>query len=120
MSVDDVDDADALVQQLAESEDAWADGSALYGPGGLFDNMRKSMLAVIKLRVRDTLGDRKLTGLADFIDDLAHADSGYRAFLDTHLVKQAEWRALDAGRQRLWAGLRLHTARGYDARRMGV
>ena len=115
-----LDEADLLLQSLAETEDAHAEGAALYGPGGQFDHLRKSLLAVIRLRVRDALDGKKVTGLAEFIDDLAHADSGYTAFLNEHLIKQTQWRALDAERARHWMGIRVIQSRQYDARKFGA
>lgn len=115
-----IDEADLLLQRLAESEDEHARGAALYGSNGLFDHLRKAPLAVTKLRVRDTLGQRKIMGLADLIDDMARADGAYQQFLDLHLKRHAEWRALDAERQRYWMQLKIVQSRGYDAKRFGA
>ncbi|HET9948791.1 MAG TPA: hypothetical protein VFQ22_07705 [Longimicrobiales bacterium] len=94
-----VEPLDELLADLDKTEAEWARGAALYGPGGTLDNLRKALLCTIALRIRDAKAEKgeKVTEAA--IEQMAHADVGYREFLDQHTMARAEWLTLDAQRQ---------------------
>lgn len=108
---------DYIFQQLASSEDVWAKGAALYGVGGLLDASRKVTLSIRLLAIRDALPE-KIT--EKVLDAMAHADAEYIKWVDSHVVARAEWLALDAQRNRLYAKIKTLNARSYDAKRNGV
>lgn len=109
-----------VLQLLAESEDAWADGASLYGPGGLFDAQRKALVSVVMLRIRDELIGKGEKPTEKVLDAMAHADPTYTEFLGGHVTKRAGWLSLDSERARHWAALKALQARGWDARRAGA
>lgn len=100
-------EADDILQELASTEDTWATGASLYGPGGLFDATRKAKLSVIGLQIRDYRADKGEKTTEAMIEQLAHADDTYTTFLDEHVRDRANWLALDAVRDRLKLRLKL-------------
>jgi hypothetical protein len=92
---------DELLAELDATEDEWADGWALYGPGGLLDDQRKALLDATAMELREMMkaqGGKVTDGL---IDEMAHADERYKKFLDEHVIKRAEWIRLDKKRDRI-------------------
>ncbi len=108
---------DALLQQLADTEDEWSAGSAKYGPGGLFDALRKVYLDTRALQIRNAATE-KMTEAA--ISTAAHADEDYSSWLEMSLVERAQWLALDAHRDRIYMKLKVIISRGFDAKRNGA
>jgi hypothetical protein len=100
------DEADALLQQLAETHQPWAWGAARYGPGGTFDASRKAFLAVRSAQVRDEYADRGEKITEARLDEVAHADEGYREWLDAQTIDRASWLKLDAEREEIKTRLR--------------
>ena len=92
-----------LLDLLDACAEQWAEGAALYGPGGTFDHLRKTKLSVTALRIRDEKQAKgeKITEAS--IDQLAHADGEYIGWLDGQTTARAEWLSLDAYRQQVWA-----------------
>ena len=103
-----IEPLDVLLAKLDASEREWAEGASLYGPGGTFDNLRKSYLSAVALRIRDEKAEKAEKVTEGLIDQMAHADKDYRAFLDQHTMKRARWLALDAQRD----GLTMRIQRG--------
>ncbi len=94
-----VDPIELLIHQLSETEEDWAKGAALFGAGGFANDVRKKILSVVMLRIRDALlnsGDKAPT--EKVLDAMAHADKQYTQWLDRQVVARAEWLRLDAQR----------------------
>lgn len=108
---------DAILQNLASTEDEWARGASLYGRDGLFDALRKVLLDTTALQIRDSKSEKVTEA---WIAQAAHADKEYGVWLDGHVVTRANWLALDAKRSRWYAELKSIQARGFDARRNGA
>jgi hypothetical protein len=108
---------EALLQELASTEDAWAEGASLYGAGGLLDSQRKIILSVALLEIRDSLPEKVTEKV---LDAMGHTASEYKAFVNAHVVGRAQWLALDAKRTRIYMEIKSIQARGYDARRNGA
>jgi hypothetical protein len=70
---------------------------ALHGPGNKWDNKRKALLSVIKVRVR--MSKPEEYGLAKWTDDsvdaVAHADEQYVRFIDEGIEQTARYVDLD-------------------------
>ena len=92
---------DEIIAALDASEEQWAKGAALYGPGGLFDAQRVAMLAVIALWHRDDLQKRGQKVTDDLVKQLAHADPKYLKWLKQQTKQRTEWLMLDAERNGL-------------------
>lgn len=107
---------DGLLAELDETEAEWADGASLYGAGGLLNDKRKSYLSLIALRIRDELRESGSKITDDLVDQKSHADSGYRGFLDDHIVRRAKWLALDAHRD----GIVMRVNRGQAMLKVGA
>lgn len=103
------DEADVLLQKLSSTHEEWAAGAARFGPGGTFDAHRKSVLAVRSLQERDAAAGRGEKITEAKLDEAAHADEDYRAWLDGQTVKRAEWLTLDAKRDEWNTRLRFLT-----------
>lgn len=86
---------DELLAELDKTERAWAEGAALYGPGGLFDAQRKAKLSTIGVELRDMLTKQGGKVTESAIDQMAHADEGYLKFLDTNERLRADWLLLN-------------------------
>lgn len=82
-------EADDLLQQLSATEDEWAQGAALFGPGGLFDANRKAKLSVIGLQIRDHRSESSEKTTEAMIEQLAHADDTYTDYLSEAVVARA-------------------------------
>lgn len=108
---------DALLQELASTEDEWAQSAALYGAGGLLDAQRKIILSTAMLEIRDSLPEKVTEKV---LDAMGHTAAEYTAFVNAHVVGRAQWLALDAKRSRLYVEIKSIQARGYDARRNGA
>lgn len=89
---------DELLAELDKTEATWAEGAALYGPGGLFDAQRKAKLCVIGVELRDMLTKNGGKVTEASIDQMAHADDGYLKFLDEHERLRGDWLLLNAQR----------------------
>lgn len=79
---------DDLVKQVAPLR-------ARHGSFGTFDALRKVELATIaaSLRAQAVLDGRKVTEAS--LDESAHADSRYIAFIATATLEKAEWAVLE-------------------------
>lgn len=98
---------DELIAELDATEDGWARGAALYGPGGLFDDQRVMYLSMIALEHREAVKEgEKVTDEA--IKQRAHADKRYQKWLLRHTKQRYEWLKLDAHRD----GIMLRANRG--------
>ncbi len=94
-----VDPIELLIHQLSETEEEWARGSALFGPGGFANDVRKKILSVVMLRIRDKLlSDGEKAPTEKVMDAMAHADRQYVAWLDRQVIARADWLRLDAQR----------------------
>ena len=100
-------EADQLLQHLANTEKEWADGAALFGPGGMHTDFKESKQAVIALQIRDEREGKKEKITDDLIKQMSRAHPTFSAYLDESLIKQAKWRALDAKRKRIEMRLKL-------------
>lgn len=95
---------DELLAELDATEDEWAAGWALYGPGGLLGDLRKSLLDATAQELRtaalklNTTGQKITDGL---IDEMAHADESYREFIDEHIARRKDWIKLDKRRTQI-------------------
>jgi len=107
---------DELLAELDESEAEWADGAALYGNGGMFNDKRKSLLSIIALRIRDERAGEGKKSTEDMIEQMAHADKEYVKFLDGHIGRRAKWLALDAHRD----GIVMRVNRGQAMLKIGA
>lgn len=110
---------DVLFQKLAETEDEWAKGAALYGPGGLLDAQRKIILSIVTLQIRDRLNQAGAKATDKVLDAEGHADVEYQEWVDSHVPARATWLALDAKRDRWYMEIKSIQARTYDAKRNG-
>jgi hypothetical protein len=90
---------DELFLALATTNDAWAEGAALYSVGGMFDVLRKAKLDERAEAIRATFAQRGEKVTEACITQAAHADSEYSQFLERHRVARVAWHALDAQRQ---------------------
>lgn len=100
-----------LEAKLAENERAWAEGSSLFGPGGLANDQRKAFLSTVACKLRDGWDDTRHGKCSEAaLDRYAHADAGYGSFLDGLERKRTDWLLLNAERDGL-----LMTARRDDA-----
>lgn len=100
----DVEPIDDLLAQLSATEAEWAHLRALHGPYGKWDNLRKNLLSVVSLRVRQQpppMGAIKWTD--DLTEAAAHADEDYRAFVNNGVIEGAEFWQMDAEREGIWA-----------------
>jgi hypothetical protein len=96
---------ETLFQQLAESNEDWANGASLYGPGGLFDASRKARLALIAAEIRDGYAEKGEKVTEARIEELAHAHPDYQKWISTSTIDRARWLLCDA--ERTCAQLRL-------------
>jgi len=94
-----VDPIDGLLAEFEATREAWATGAALYGPGGTFDNLRKVKLSIIECSIRDDYQAKGVKVTEAAIEQQAHADLAYTAWLDNHTVARANWLRLDAERE---------------------
>lgn len=95
---------DEIIAELDTNEDAWSEGWALYGQGGLLGDLRKALLDATAMEVREQLLKLNTTGqkITDgFIEQMAHANENYRQFLDEHVIRRAEWIRLDSKRKKI-------------------
>jgi hypothetical protein len=93
---------DELMAELDADEDEWADGGALFDSGGFANDVRKIMLSVVMLRIRDEIlskGERSPT--EKVLDAMAHADKQYREWVDRQTLRKAEWMKLNSKRKRV-------------------
>lgn len=68
--------------------------AALYGRYGLWDARRKVMLALAARRVRERYNKAGKRPTAALVDELAHADPTYTAFVEQSVDEAAEWAVL--------------------------
>lgn len=95
-----VEPLDNLIAGLQEREEEWAYGSALFGPGGFANDVRKKVLSLVMLRIRDEMinkGEKAPT--EKVLDAMAHGDKQYTEWLDRQVIARAEWVKLDAQRE---------------------
>jgi chorismate mutase len=79
-----LDERQRLVDQVAELR-------AQFGSWGVFDHQRKIELSQIKQRIRLEAMRDKIKLSNDAIDDMAHADAGYVAFIVAAQQERARW-----------------------------
>lgn len=103
------DEPEALFQQLADTHATWAVGAARYGPGGTWDALRKSKLALLSADIRDGYAERGERVTESRLEEAAHAHPDYVAWLDESTRDRALWLALDAERTAIQGRLRLLT-----------
>lgn len=74
---------------------------AVHGPGGIWDERRRSLRGVIATEIRELLRDegRKVTEAE--IEDRSHADPRYIAFLDAGLEERIEYLTLKTKRDEI-------------------
>ena len=87
---------DQLIRELDDIKEEWSEGGALFGAGGFANDVRKKVLSIVMLRIRDELiskGEKPPT--EKVLEAMAHADRQYTEWLDRHVVKRAEWLKLD-------------------------
>lgn len=93
------DEVDILLQGMSETHQEWANGAALFGPGGFANDQRKRMLAVVACDLRETWDDTKFGKLSESaLDREAHRHEKYTQWLDAMELKRAKWLVLDAQR----------------------
>jgi len=108
---------DNLLAELDATEKEWSDGGALFGAGGFSNDIRKKILSVTLLRIRDEmLSNGEKAPTEKIIDALAHADKQYGEWLDRQVIARANWLALDAKRQAVF----LKVNRGQSLLRVGA
>lgn len=104
---EDVDPADDLLQRLAATEDAWAEGAAWYGEHGRYSEQRDILLAAIGERIKLAWPEQSQSAKDKYteaaVTRVATADPAYRTFVEDHLVKRIAWLKLNEQRSRLWA-----------------
>lgn len=92
-------DVDILLHGLAATHEDWTHGATLFGPGGMYNDQRKRLLAVVACRIRDQWDDAAQGKYSEAaLDRLAHADHEYGAWLDQREFERAKWLLLDAQR----------------------
>lgn len=88
--------------ELQESSDEWARGAALYGSFGLGEHVRKKVLALALLRIRnDYLNRGEKAPTEKVLDAMAHGDKDYVRWLDQQIIERANWLKLDDTRDQL-------------------
>jgi hypothetical protein len=93
---------DKLLAEYDAIVEDWAEGGALFGAGGFANDIRKKVLSLVMLRIRDELiakGEKPPT--EKVLDALAHADKQYTEWLDRHVIKRAEWLKLDVEKSQI-------------------
>jgi hypothetical protein len=103
------DEAEVLLQKLGATHETWAMGAARFGPGGTFDALRKSTLAVRAMQARDAAADKGEKITEAKLDEISHADAEYRQWLDESTLRRAQWLTLDAQRDEWNTRLRFLT-----------
>lgn len=107
---------DELLQELSEITEEWAEGGALFGAGGFANDVRKKMLSIVMLRLRDDMlskGEKAPT--EKVLDAMAHADKQYVDWLDRHVIRRAEWLKLDMKK----TAIEMRANRGQSLLRLG-
>jgi hypothetical protein len=85
------DETDALEQQLDDGLDAFAPLAALYEPGGMWDHIRKIILAEARESVRDEYFKKGEKISEARIDDLARMRLTYRNYIDDGQKDRTEY-----------------------------
>lgn len=90
-----------IIGALDASEEKWAQGAALFGPGGLYGDQRASMEALISLDWRDKLEKLGTKVTDDLVKQKARSDPRYTKWLQKMTMQRIEWLRLDAERNNL-------------------
>lgn len=97
-----VQPVEEIQAQLADTTDEWARGAALYGSFGFADHVRKKVLALAMLRIRnDFLNRGEKAPTEKILDAMAHADRDYTRWLDQQVIDRANWLRLSDTRDNL-------------------
>lgn len=117
---EDVPEEFVIFQALSDTEKQWAEGAAMYGPGGSYNDLRKSYLAVRYLQLRDEAAAKNEKVTDALNNERAHADDEYGSWLDSRLSDHAAWRLLDAQRTTMVMRLQFIQSSNYNRNRMGA
>lgn len=82
------DETDVIEQQLDDTLDTYAPLAALHDAGGMWDHMRKIVLAEAREEVRKNATE-KMTETR--IDDLARISLPYRNYIDAGITEREEF-----------------------------
>jgi hypothetical protein len=97
-----VDPIQVLQAQLEATTEKWAQGAALYGAGGFANDVRKKVLSLAMLRIRnDYLNRGEKAPTEKVLDAMAHADKDYTRWLDQQVIDRAEWLQLSDTRDNI-------------------
>jgi hypothetical protein len=94
MTIDSLPQFDQLVAELETHKLEWARLSALHGPGGKYDDLRKALLDTTAhdLRASYTITGKKVTD--GQVAEEAHADADYRHWLDAQAYEHEQYNVL--------------------------
>lgn len=91
-----------LQSQIEATTEKWAQGAALYGPGGFAGDVRKKILSLAMLRIRNEyLNNGEKAPTEKILDAMAHADKDYVRWLDQQIIDRANWLKLDDTRDQI-------------------
>lgn len=90
------DTFDTLTQRLGDVLRQRAALHAVYGNYGTFDHTRKILLSATRNTFRDTFASTGEKATEARLDDLAHADGEYQAFIATATEQRTQLALLDA------------------------
>lgn len=68
--------------------------AALYGRFGMWDARRKVMLALAARRVRERFNKAGKRPSAAIVDEMAHGDATYTAFIEQSVQEAGEWQVI--------------------------
>lgn len=108
---------DKLLAELDSTEKEWSEGAALFAAGGFANDVRKKILSIVILRIRDELlmkGEKAPT--EKVLDAMSHSDKQYVEWLDRQVIARASWLALDSRRN----AILLRVNRGQSLLRVGA
>ncbi len=91
----DVDSLEGLQEERRQIINAGARLIALYGPFGIFDNLRKQRSELAKVAARSRLQDEGVKVTESAVEQAAYADADYRAFLEHAERDRIAWVQLD-------------------------
>lgn len=85
-----------IQSQLEQTTEEWSKGAALYGSFGFAEHVRKKVLALALLRIRNLFLNRgEKAPTEKILDAMAHADKDYTRWLDQQIIDRANWLRLD-------------------------
>src|SRR4051812_29875596 len=93
-----VEPIDELLAELEATQEEWARGASLYGPGGVFDAQRVAFLAVLALEHREVKQEGAKPLSDQHVKERAHADRRYTSWLRRQTAQRTDWLTLDAKR----------------------